>query len=681
MPKQPNDLKPGEVINKKVIDQPCNDTVPDTLYHSILENSLVGILRFEPIIMTDSNGKIKFWNPGSEKLFGYSYDKMLGTNIQNLFCDQQFNQIYPLSINFSDSEKGLEQDQIGKVYELTARGRFISSIPLEVSVSYHCYQGQTYAVLIARNITERILQIEELQKAKDEAVKANRLKSEFLSNMSHEIRTPMNAILGFAAITLNCIENEEHKEYLRIIQKSGENLLRLLNDILDLSKIEAERMILQQKEFSMRKLMNEVYEIFSLQASQKNIKFLSEISDDTPDKYIGDEHRLRQILINFLSNAFKFTSENGTVRVCFFHRKDKGYFEISDTGIGIPQDKINTILNAFVQVDGTFTRQYSGTGLGLAITRRLVELMEGKIEVTSEEKKGSTFKFHVKMLVSQETDADLESEYSADRKFRHILKSTENYRKGVSMVRKWIQFAEGDVEIEDIICEAITLLPGKLEELMVVINNKDEKKLDFLSHSLKGETLNLHMNDIAKHAKKMNDVIRQKPPDWVVIQEELEGLKELISLIPPGYLERHPVKYSTEKISRQDTILVAEDNAMNQKLMKTIIEKLGFACEVANNGLIALNMLMENEYFMLLLDMQMPVMDGMELIKIIRDDVHIKDLYVVAVTAHAMKGDKELFMEAGCNDYLAKPIEFDKLSKVIENTLKNNQKANENTDS
>jgi len=407
--------------------------------------------------------------------------------------------------------------------------------------------------------------------------------------------------------------------------------------------------------------------------------FHIDISDDDPDKYIGDELRLRQILVNFLSNAFKFTPDGGSVRVKFYHLKDKGYFEISDTGIGIPQDKIHTIFNPFEQVDGTYTRQYGGTGLGLAITRRLVELMEGKIEVISEENKGSTFKVQVKMLVSSLTEPATDIDRGADNKFKSILKSTEKYRKGIAMARRWIQFAEGDADIEDIIFEAISLLPAKLEELAIAVNNRDAAKTDFLSHSLKGETLNLHMNDVAKIAKRMNDDVRQIPPDWNVIRTELQDLRELISLIPSDYLEKYKTRKDAAKLARKDTILVAEDNILNQKLMKTIVEKLGFGCDLAANGLVALNMLMENEYLMLLLDMQMPVMDGLELIKIIRDDIQLQNLYVVAVTAHAMKGDKERFLNAGCNEYIPKPIDFDKLSRVIENTLKHKKAEHDKT--
>jgi two-component system, sensor histidine kinase and response regulator len=679
MAQKKKDSKSTDIVEKNIKDQGNELNIPDDLYRPILDSVTSRMLRVEPVIITDAVGKIIFWNQASEQMFGFSKDEKLGTNIQELFKEQQLSQIYPVQMSSNDRPKEVENELSGIVYEVNAKGRFIIDIPLEISPSFIHLKGETFVVLIARNITERILQIEELQNAKDEAEKANRLKSEFLSNMSHEIRTPMNAILGFAGIALDHVENEEHKGWLRIILESGKNLLHILNDILDLSKIEAERMVLQQQEFSIRRLMNDVREVFSLQASQKRIKFEIEISDDTPEMYIGDEHRLRQILINFLSNAFKFTLEGGVVKVHFHHLRDRGYFEISDTGIGIPQDKIHTIFNAFEQVDGTYTRQYSGTGLGLAITRRLVELMEGKIEVISEEKKGSTFKFQLKLQISSGSEAGTEIDQSADSKFQHILKSTERYRKGVAMVKKWIQFAEGDKEIEDIICEAISLLPEKLDELSIAVNNRDTQQTDFLTHSLKGETLNLHLNDVGKLARKMNELIRNTPHDWKAIQECLSDLRELVSLIPPDFLEKHIAHDVKEQISGRDTILIAEDNIMNQKLMKTIIEKLDFACDIAPNGLIALNMLMDKEYLMLLLDMQMPIMDGLELLKIIRDDFQLRNLYVVAVTAHAMKGDKERFLNAGCNDYLPKPIDFDKLSQVIENTLKHNQSDNEDT--
>ncbi|MEW6521277.1 MAG: ATP-binding protein [Thermodesulfobacteriota bacterium] len=375
-----------------------------------------------------------------------------------------------------------------------------------------------------------------LQRAKQEAVEARRMKSFFLANMGHEIRTPLNAILGYADLMLMEAESPVDKKRLATISRAGKNLLALINDILDFAKIEAGKLEIVHQEFSLRQSMNDLGQIFSPQAAEKGIDFRIYGNVDMPDWVIGDSIRLNQILVNLLSNSFKFT-EKGSVALHCSYAKDTAIFTVADTGIGISRQQQQVIFSEFQQGDAASTRRYGGSGLGLSITSRLVSLMNGSISLESDSGRGSVFTVRLPLQKS----AAIET---------------------------------GAVPEQDI--------------------------------RISGEMLTAAL----AHA----------------------GIKL--------------------------RVLLAEDDEMNQNLIREMLRNLGLDAVLAANGQEALDRLAEADFDLLILDMQMPVLDGMQTIARIRENDRLKSLYVLALTGEAMPGDKEKFLQLGCNDYLAKPLEL-----------------------
>ena len=388
--------------------------------------------------------------------------------------------------------------------------------------------------------------VEELQRTKSIAESANRIKSEFLANMSHEIRTPLNSILGFTDLLLEEFKYPGITEKLKIVNKAGKNLLNIINDVLDFSKIEAGKIEIHKEVFSLKQLFLHLEDMFSIKAENRQFQFSIKLEDSVPELVIGDEQRINQVMINLLGNAFKFTTE-GEVCVECSYKKGMLTIIVSDTGIGIPSDKIKQIFSIFSQVDNSTTRKYSGTGLGLAISQRLVQKMGGDISVESREGKGSCFTVIVPLAMCVENAGNTD-----------------------------------------------TVFTGKMRNSEPVEN---------------GEQVNVS-----------------------------------------------PVDFK---------ILVAEDEEMNRNLIAMILAKMDVQCFFAGNGEETLQLLNEKKFDLLLLDMQMPVMDGMEVIKRIRANESLNDLFVIAVTAYALKGDDQKYITAGCNDYISKPINKNTLRQKV----------------
>ena len=349
----------------------------------------------DAIIMMDSEGRISFWNEAAERIFGYSIVEAMGKDVHVLLAPKE---AYPPYIQGMNEFKrtGLGK-VIGSIQEMVALTKNGNTLAIELSLSSVLIKGQWEAIGIARDITARKTMEKDLQSAMQNAEQANLAKSEFLANMSHEIRTPMNAIMGFSQILRSKINDENLNSYLESISSSGKNLLGLINDILDLSKIEAGKLSLEYDRVNPYEMLKEIRNIFSFEIKEKGLDFIIDIDNDIPQALILDEIRLRQILVNLVGNALKFT-DKGYIKVSVKRENQienadnlKLRFCVEDTGIGIPQKELERIFDAFIQQSGQSTRKYGGTGLGLAISRRLVDLMGGKIYVESENDKGSKF--------------------------------------------------------------------------------------------------------------------------------------------------------------------------------------------------------------------------------------------------------------------------------------------------
>ncbi|WP_305043961.1 PAS domain S-box protein [Geoalkalibacter sp.] len=520
----------------------------------------------DAIIMMDGQGAISFWNPAAEKILGYRAEEALGRPLHELLAPPRHLDLYRKA--FPDFQRAGQGRALGRTLDLTARRKDQQDIDIALSLSAVFLGGQWHAVGILRDVTEQKRTQEEILQTNREleaaiaranelaarAEAANIAKSEFLANMSHEIRTPMNGVIGTMELLLESPLNEEQRQYVQMAQASGRALLSLIDDILDVSKIEAGKFDLEIKEFDLEALLRDCSATLGVQAREKGLALVCELDSAVPRELRGDPDRLRQILLNLAGNAVKFTPAGRVdIRVALTRDTEAEVllrFSVCDTGIGIAPDKIGLLFNKFTQVDASITRRYGGTGLGLAISRQLVELMGGQIGVESQPGRGSEFWFTAR--------------------FGRACRPADTY-----------------APLESVAFGAYRAPSSSLPEV-------------------------------------------------------------------------------------RPRVLVVEDNRTNQRVALGLLEKLGVTVELATNGIEALKLLQTLPCDLVLMDVQMPEMDGFEATRAIRDPrarVLNPQVPIVAMTAHAMQGDRERCLAAGMNDYLSKPLSARALDAVLKRWL------------
>ncbi len=661
----------------------CKAMALDITENKKIEYNLKNNLRYletiidtfpSPVFYKDSNGVFLGCNTKFAGLIiGMPKDEIVGHSSQDL--------VKSYSPRVAASQSKFDMDLISRKgvqsYEINTKCTDGVFRNYDIyNAAFDDENGETAGIVgLMIDITGRNVLQMELINARKTAEEATRAKSEFLANMSHEIRTPLNAVIGLTGLLIDTPLSAEQRDFAETIRMSGETLLALINDILDLSKVEAGELDLEVQSFDLYKIIESALELISSKAYSKNIELLYKIDDKLPQSVMGDVTRLRQILVNLLANAVKFTDEGEIfVNVRLFNKSNGRHiieFSVKDSGIGISGDQIENIFKPFKQADTSTTRKYGGTGLGLTICNKLAGMMGGKIWAESSPGDGSTFIF----TITAEAGDDISDIYAPEKilEGKRVLLVEDNGSNAEivsSFLKKWNMktavFTSAKEALQRIgkennydIAVVDFTLPGMdgLQLVQEIKTNTDFKNLPVI----------LMSNITVKQKQSDNSVnmFLYKPVKPLLLKETMVRIfsgteKRRTERASTGQLdlhmaEKHPLR-----------ILLAEDNLINQKVAAKMLEKIGYRLDTVANGLEAVKAVERQQYDVILMDVQMPEMDGLEATKMICDkNLDSQKPRIIGMTAHALASDKERCLKAGMDDYVSKPVRMELLVKAL----------------
>jgi PAS domain S-box-containing protein len=635
-------------------------------YQSLLEASPTAIVTIDP------DHKVTSWNPAAERLFGYGREEAIGQDIDSLVANSE-------AVHHEAVQLNRQTREAGQVRLATRRTRKDGSL---VDVDVRAVPIRVGSEMVGLYAIYH--DISELQRAREQAEAATQAKSAFLAMMSHEIRTPMNAVIGMTGLMVDTELTPEQRSYAEVIRSSGEALMAIIDDILDFSKIEAGRLDLERRPFDLRGCVESALELVAASASGKGLNLAYLFDQGLPSAIVGDATRLRQILINLLNNAIKFTDtgevvlsvdgkalESGEEEVGRWHRL---HFAVRDSGIGIPKDRQSRLFASFSQVDASTTRRYGGTGLGLAISKRLCELMGGTIWVESQVGKGSTFHFTIqaeqasglapadqqgpppqlhgrRVLIVDDNATNRRILVRQAESWGMLARDTASPAQALEWIRRGDPFDLAILDMEMPEMDGV----GLAEEIG---GYRDARALPLLLLTSLGSREGVRGR--VEFAASLTKPIKPS--------QLYDTLMNVLGATPAGVQaaasREGPVERLAERVPLR--ILVAEDNVVNQQLALLVLQKLGYQAEVTANGLEALQALEREPYDVVLMDVQMPTMDGLEATRRIHQRwPEGRRPHVIAATASAMEEEREACLAAGMDDYLSKPIRVDELAAAL----------------
>jgi PAS domain S-box-containing protein len=652
-------------------------------------------------------------------MFGYTREELTGESLNRLLPERFRERHVTLVDRFATS--GATQRAMGLQARVLGLRRDGQEFAAEASIARMSVQGEELLTVILRDVTERqqaedqilalndsleervtqrtaalaqanerlLAQEGELRDAKARAEDGSRMKSDFLANMSHEIRTPMNAIVGMTHLALKNAVDARQQDYLRKIQRSAHHLLGIINDILDFSKIEADRLTLEKIDFQLATVLDNFANLISEKAADKGLELIFDVAPDVPGIVVGDPLRLGQVLINYGNNAVKFT-ERGEIQVSVERlEQTQGEvllrFAVRDTGIGLSEDQISRLFQSFQQADTSTSRQYGGTGLGLAIAKRLSDMMGGEVGVQSQPGQGSTFWFTARLGLSQRSAPMVEAHGPAGAHRVLVVDDNANARQVLRETLQRLGFRAESVDGGLASVEAVQQADRLADPFDVVLMDWQMPGVDGLeaSRRIRGLALSHRPQMILVTGFGREEVMERagheefsavlvKPVNPSLLLDHLMHVVQVATRPLPVSLPAGPqAPVSASMVGlRGARVLAVDDNDINLQVARELLEDVGVLVQTASDGEQAVQKVRDREFDLVLMDMQMPVMDGLAATRAIRQLPQRETLPIVAMTANAMDQDRQRCIDAGMNDFLAKPIDPDRLFEMLASWIK-----------